>query len=334
MARQVQRAACVTLVFIALGATASPAGGDGLPVGNIDAGGTGIAGPGDARYVTIPAGARTVVARIDRRNGRVMRSAAVRGNFTIPAVALDASAAGLSADGETLVLIRPRARYPQSRTELLVLDAQRLRAVRRVNLRGDFSFDAVSPNGGSIYLVEYLSRRDPTRYAVRTYDLERGRLLAAPVVDKSEPGEQMRGYPVTRLDGPGGRWAYTLYDGAGGHPFVHALDTVEQTAVCIDLDGLTGRKDLQALRLVTRFRAGAIERGQGCGPGGADRHAYLRRANGGRCGGRGIGLDLDRSVARGRVCGAAPGRRGGANPPPAPAGDVPLARTVGAFDVV
>jgi hypothetical protein len=69
------------------------------------------------------------------------------------------------------------------------------------------------------------------------------------VVDKSEPGERMRGYPVTRVDGSGGRWAYTLYDGAGGHPFVHALDTVEQTAVCIDLDALTGRKDLQALRL-------------------------------------------------------------------------------------
>ena len=255
MARQVLRAACVTLVFIALGATASAAGGDGLPVGNIDAGGTGIAGPQNSRYVTIlsvggpwPGRERSWPASI-ARSGRVMRSASVRGNFTIPAVALDASTAGLAADGETLVLIRPRANFPQSRTQLLVLDARRLRPVRRVNLRGDFSFDAVSPDGGSVYLVEYLSRRDPTRYAVRTYDVERGRLQSAPVVDKSEPGERMRGYPVTRMDGPGGRWAYTLYDGAGGHPFVHALDTVEQTAVCIDLDGLTGRKDLQALRL-------------------------------------------------------------------------------------
>ena len=35
-----------------------------------------------------------------------------------------------------------------------------------------------------------------------------------------------------------GRFAYTLYDGGGSRPFVHALDTARATARCIDIDGL------------------------------------------------------------------------------------------------
>jgi hypothetical protein len=52
------------------------------------------------------------------------------------------------------------------------------------------------------------------------------------------------GLPITREASSGARWAYTLYDGAGGHPFVHALETTGRTAACIDLDALTGRNDL------------------------------------------------------------------------------------------
>jgi hypothetical protein len=46
-----------------------------------------------------------------------------------------------------------------------------------------------------------------------------------------------------------GRWAYTLYDGAGATPFVHALDTVARSAHCIDLDGIASGTDLWQLRL-------------------------------------------------------------------------------------
>jgi hypothetical protein len=166
----------------------------------------------------------------------------------VPAVALDGSASGLSADGTTLSLIRPRARFPQRRTNLMILNAKSLRSQRRTTLRGDFSFDAISPDGGLLYLVQYLSRRDPTSYAVRAYDVNAGRLLRAPIVDPREPDEQMGGFPITRSYSPDRRWAYTLYDGRQ-HPFIHALDTVGRTAACIDLDPLTGRRDLMDLRL-------------------------------------------------------------------------------------
>jgi len=44
----------------------------------------------------------------------------------------------------------------------------------------------------------------------------------------------MRGFPISRATGRGGRWVYTLYVG-GEHPFIHALDTVGRTSLCLDL---------------------------------------------------------------------------------------------------
>jgi hypothetical protein len=246
------RALRVTIAaLVAAGAAAAQAGADGLPVGGVEVGPYGVVLPtGDVRYVALRAGPNTLVARVERLDGRVLGSRLVPGRFTIPAVALDGTAAGLAADGRTLVLIRPRARFPQKQTSLAVLGTARLRLREIIALPGDFSFDAISPDGSLLYLVQYVDPRDPTRYVVRGYDLERGRLLPEPVVDPKVFGDVMRGYPVTRATSLDGRWTYTLYDGgAGGHPFVHALDTSERTAACIDVEALAGRSDLMDVRL-------------------------------------------------------------------------------------
>jgi DNA-binding beta-propeller fold protein YncE len=228
-------------VLVAAGVGAGGAGADGLPVLGVDAGGTGVTTPsGNARYVTVPANGNTVVARVNPHGGRILASRVLRGTFTIPAVAYDGSPAGLSADARTLMLIQPRASFPRAQTALMVVDTQRLRTLQVVRLHGDFSFDAISPRGSLVYLIEYMSTTDPTRYRVRAYDLAAGRLLAQPVVDPREPGEKMGGSPLTRATSPNGRWAYTLYDRAGKTPFVHALDTSTRSARCIDLDALTG----------------------------------------------------------------------------------------------
>ena len=187
-----------------------------------------------------------------RSGGRVLRSRLLRGTFTIPAVAYDRSASGLSADGRVLVLIQPRLAFPRARTSFAILDARTLRLRRVLQLQGDFSFDAISPSGDRIYLINYLSSRDPTKYAVRAYDLRASRLLPNPVVDPHEADEQMRGQPISRATSPDGRWAYTLYDGNGKTPFVHALDTSRGTARCIDLDALKGEKYLWDMRLAVR----------------------------------------------------------------------------------
>jgi hypothetical protein len=169
---------CAAACGLAL-ATAPAARGDGLPVTGVDAGPDGVTNETSAvRYVTLKAGrGETLVARVMKDGGQVLRSRVLRPRFAIPAVALDATPSGLSADGRTLALIGPRRAFPQRRTRIALLDARTLRLRQVVTLRGDFSFDALSPDGRTMYLVEYLSRRDATRYAVRGFDVRAGRLL-------------------------------------------------------------------------------------------------------------------------------------------------------------
>jgi hypothetical protein len=209
------------------------------PVLGVDVGQTGVVSSGGStRFVTLPARGRTVLAAVARPSGKIVAYRTLPGRYTIPAVAYDGTASGLSADGRTLVLTRPRFRFAQTESPFLVVDSQRLRARQRLTLAGNWSFDAISPDGKSLYLIQYTNRRDSSRYAVRMYDLARGRLDPRPVVDPHEPDEVMRGLPLSRRSSSDGRWAYTLYDGGGSTPFIHALDTVGRTARCIDLDAL------------------------------------------------------------------------------------------------
>jgi hypothetical protein len=222
---------------------------DGLPVLNVDVGSSGVTAPGlNVRYVTIPAVRNTLVGMIAVNGGKVVRTRLLHGTFTVPAVAYDGSAGGLSADGSTLVLISPRQGFPRAKTTFKLLEATLLRPKKTLTLQGDFSFDALSPDGRWIYLIEYTSPVDPLKYEVRVLDAATGKLQPQSIVDPRDPGEKMNGDPLTRTSSPDGRWAFTLYSGTE-HPFVHALDTVARDARCVDLDSLTGRKDLPSLRL-------------------------------------------------------------------------------------
>jgi hypothetical protein len=197
---------------------------------------TGVVDPeGGDRYTAIGMESGTFVQRINTGDGQIERSKLLKGQLTIPAVAYDGSPGGLSDDGDTLVLTEPGLIFPQPDSVFTVIDTDRLRVTDTVTLDGTWTYDALSPDGRWMYLIEYTSPRDITQYEVRRYDLERGRLDPKPIVDPEESSEEMYGSPMTRATSPDGRWAYTLYDGAH-HPFIHALDTERGAAVCIDLD--------------------------------------------------------------------------------------------------
>jgi hypothetical protein len=240
-------------MLIVLGGAISVAAADGLPVPIDGVGVTTTVAPGGEgpRYATVPAGKETQLLRIDQDGGEITGTRAIEGDFTIPVVALDGTASGLSADGTTLALITPRTdfrRFPRPETSFLIVDVGeggRLRPREPLTLRGDFSFDALSPDGRTMYMVEYKSA-DYNDYAVREYDLTRGRLLHDPVQFSHEvaPGE-MRGLPMARATSPDGRWAYTLYNGGGrarDEAFIHILDTADGISHCIELPNISGRE--------------------------------------------------------------------------------------------
>jgi hypothetical protein len=250
------------VLAVLVGAAAAPAaaGADGLPVPVEDTGPTGIASPdGRTRLVTVRVGKDTLVQRTVQDGGQIEDSRFVPGKFTIPAVALDATAAGLSHDESTIVLIRPRASFPRAKTTFAIMDAPRLRVRRIVTLRGDFSFDAVSPDGATIYLIQYVDPGDPTNYLVRGLDSATGRLQPRAIVDPHETGDEMRGFALTRATSPDGSWEYTLYDGMGQHPFVHALDVKRGRARCIDLPAGLANTDVSQLRLAVAPDGGRVD---------------------------------------------------------------------------
>jgi hypothetical protein len=232
LALAVPLALIVPLALLAL-APASAAG-DGPPTIR-GAGAEGVLDKGtSSRFVALPAGHHTVLARVSTsEGGRIQGVGVVHGDWGVPVVAEDGTTGGLAAGVHTLVLMQPAKRLPRRVSRFGIVDTRFLRVTHKLILRGDWSYDALSPDAATLYLTQTLDR-NRTRYAVRAYDLRANRLIKRPVVDPSEPDEPLRGLPTTRVTGPGGRWEYTLYLG-GPEPFVHALDTVKRTSICIDL---------------------------------------------------------------------------------------------------
>jgi hypothetical protein len=202
---------------------------------------------GKVHYFASPEGGTTVVRAINS-SGHSVRSVRVRGNMGFPLVAFDGTVEALSADGRTLVLAPQRNVPYRKSSSFAVLDVPSLKVRKLIKLQGDFSYDALSPQGQRLYLVEHMSADDVLRYRVRAYDLSAGRLLKKMVTDKRRWQSVMTGVPMARAWSLDKRWAFTLY-GGGTNPFVHSLDTRNEYAVCIDLPQRFASIELAKVRM-------------------------------------------------------------------------------------
>jgi hypothetical protein len=190
---------------------------------------------GGIRYVTLPLGKRTMLEAIRTDGGRVAWIRPLPGFWGTWQLTTNGDTGGISRNGKLLVLGTPAARYPARWTRLLLYTMGRHR-YHIVRLRGDFSFDALSPDAATLYLIQHVGGPSGSAYRVRAYDTVKRRLLPGVIAERWAGSTTMQGVPIKRVTGPGGRWEFTLYQAPdGSSAFIHALDTVHRFAMCIDI---------------------------------------------------------------------------------------------------
>jgi hypothetical protein len=205
-------------------------------------GGLGIlSNDGKNRFVAVSTGGGTAIARIAVHGGAVQGWATLDGEWGIPQPTFSATRlGGLTRDGKRLIVGTVGSAAP---SRFAVINTQNLRVRENFSLDGRFGYDALSPDGKTLYLTQYVDADNASRYVVRAYDLEQQRLLPGRVAEKAQRGWVMEGFAVTRATSADGRWVYTLFTRPGGYPFVHALDTVKGAAHCIGLPWRAGKQD-------------------------------------------------------------------------------------------
>jgi hypothetical protein len=159
-------------------------------------------------------------------------SQTIDGGWRLPTIGLDPTPVGVSDDGHTIVLVE-NSRASTGRSRFAIVDRTAAARPRFVELTGEFEYDALSPDGSILYVVEHLPGPPDGHYQVRAVDTATGVLREGVVVDKNEGDEAMAGWPIAQVRRPDGM-VFTLYHGAE-HPFIHALSSVDAWALCIDL---------------------------------------------------------------------------------------------------
>ncbi|GAC1698322.1 MAG: hypothetical protein NVS9B6_08280 [Candidatus Limnocylindrales bacterium] len=175
--------------------------------------------------------AATTLRELDPSTGTQLRALEIEGRWAMPS-SYGAAPSGFSTDGSWLVLAAPQTKTGTVTTSAFaVVDTVLARVARRVVANGDHSFDAISADGRSLYVVEHLG--SPTQYRVRVAGGGGVALSIAPIVDLKVAAPQMNGIYHSSVARPGGLWNYGLYFSPTKGAFIHALNTAQLYAQCI-----------------------------------------------------------------------------------------------------
>jgi hypothetical protein len=179
----------------------------------------------------LPGAGETRVETLDSPSGALLWSRDVPGNLEVKVAARG---------GSLVALGSPRAGtgYPGGRSTTRLVIAGADGSTQTIELEGNYEPEAFSTDGQSLFVIEYLPPKDPTRYRVRRLDLRSEQVLGVYTVD-AELQEAMQGTARIQAPSSDGTRLYTLYTLQGpdgtNRAFVHVLALDELWAHCVDL---------------------------------------------------------------------------------------------------
>lgn len=169
---------------------------------------------------------------------------------------------GFSPNGRWLVLVGAAG---GATSTFAIVDTGLLRVAAIAEVPGAFTYDAISDDGTSLYLIERMTAEkakallavDPSyAYRVRVFDVPAQKLSETLVVDVKLASQTTDNNAQTRIDGimtgiyqssvpsRDGQWNFSFYYNPNRGPFIHVLHLNARTAFCIlDLPILAGGSD-------------------------------------------------------------------------------------------
>ncbi len=191
--------------------------------------------------------AGTALADIDPQTGSAVHSLKLPGYYQLPPSTLSGVPGGLSQNGQWIVLesFDNTPNGQPSASHFLVVNTSLHSTPVRIDMQGFFEYDAISNDGGRLYLIEYVSA---SKYRVRFYEVGAQQLNPQVVVDKSNPTESMAGLRLSGVPSQDGGYLYSIYARQTDAPFIHALDlSGSPFAFCIDLPGVGYQSDFNGI---------------------------------------------------------------------------------------
>jgi hypothetical protein len=190
-------------------------------------------------YAVMTSGSGQVLRAIDPVTGGTISSISIPPGFDLPYRGPGGHPVGLSPDGSRLVLaggVRNADGVLVVSSFLVYETSSLARSPQRVTITGNLSFDGISNDGRSLYLLEDLSASTTGgSYHVRRYDLSADVLDPAVIVDKRTGERSLSGAAIDSINSLDGAWQFTVYAFGTGAPMVHALNLEHGFAFCIDL---------------------------------------------------------------------------------------------------
>jgi YVTN family beta-propeller protein len=211
--------------------------------------GRAVASPDGSVYYALEGSAPTTLRWTDAKTGRPITQLTLPGAYAFASESGPAPA-GFSPNGRWLVLTGEFG----AKSSFAIVDTSLVRLAAFAEIPGPFTYDAISDDGTSLYLIERISPEAAKElpgvnaaygYRVRVYDVPAGKMSETLVVDVKLASQTEGNNAETRIDGimsgiyqssvpsRDGRWNFSFYYNPSRGPFIHVLHLDSRSAFCI-----------------------------------------------------------------------------------------------------